>query len=159
MTEAVVLRGVRVVEPGVGVGPPTSVCLTGGRVVTLGEDAAACPARSVELDGLLLAPGLIDLQVNGAAGHDTTDDPASIWAVGEAIAATGVTAFLPTVITAALRTPWDLLAYPDAGTHLCTYSVLPDSLEALASALVGHFEPSGRLPVPLGDLYTVGHGL
>ena len=63
------------------------------------------------------------------------------------------------VVTAALRTPWDLLAYPDAGTHLCTYSVLPDSLEALASALVGRLEPSGKLPVPLGDLYPVGHGL
>ena len=63
------------------------------------------------------------------------------------------------VVTAALRTPWDLLAYPDARTHLCTYSVLPDSLDALASALVGRLEPSGRLPVPLGDLYAVGHGL
>jgi beta-N-acetylhexosaminidase len=63
------------------------------------------------------------------------------------------------VVTAALRTPWDLLAYPDARTHLCTYSVLPDSLEALASALVGRLDPSGKLPVPLGDLYPVGHGL
>ena len=63
------------------------------------------------------------------------------------------------VVTAALRTPWDLLAYPDARTHLCTYSVLPDSLEALALALVGRLEPSGKLPVPLGDLYPVGHGL
>ena len=59
----------------------------------------------------------------------------------------------------ALRTPWDLLAYPDARTYLCTYSVLPDSLEALALALVGRLEPSGKLPVPLGDLYPVGHGL
>ena len=115
MTEAVVLRGVRVVEPGVGIGPPTSVCLTGGRVVTVGEDAAACPARSVELDGLLLAPGLIDLQVNGAAGHDTTDEPASIWAVGEAIAATGVTAFLPTVITAPAGRIEDALAVLEEG--------------------------------------------
>jgi len=115
VTEAVVLRGVRVIEPGVGIGPPTSVCLTGGRIVTVGEDAAACPARSVELDGLLLAPGLIDLQVNGAGGHDTTDEPASIWAVGEAIAATGVTAFLPTVITAPAGRIEDALAVLEEG--------------------------------------------
>ena len=115
MTEAVVLRGVRVVEPGVGIGPPTSLCLTGGRIVTVGEDAAACPARSVELDGLLVAPGLIDLQVNGAAGHDTTDEPGSIWAVGEAIAATGVTAFLPTVITAPAGRIEDALAVLEEG--------------------------------------------
>ena len=63
------------------------------------------------------------------------------------------------VVTVALRTPWDLLAYPDARTHLCTYSVLPDSLEALAAAVVGRLEPSGRMPVPLGDLSSVGHGL
>ena len=28
-----------------------------------------------------------------------------------------------------------------------------------ASALVGRLDPSGKLPVPLGDLYPVGHGL
>jgi beta-N-acetylhexosaminidase len=63
------------------------------------------------------------------------------------------------VVTAALRTPWDLLAYPASRTHLCTYSVLPDPLEALGAALVGRLEPSGRLPVPIGDLHPVGHGL
>jgi beta-N-acetylhexosaminidase len=60
-------------------------------------------------------------------------------------------------ITVALRTPWDLLAYPDAGTHLCTYSIQPDSLAAFARVLVGAAEPSGRLPTPLGDLYPLGH--
>jgi beta-N-acetylhexosaminidase len=63
------------------------------------------------------------------------------------------------VVTVALRTPWDLLAYPAAPTHLCTYGILPASLEALAGVLFGRIAPSGRLPVPLGDLYPVGHGL
>jgi beta-N-acetylhexosaminidase len=63
------------------------------------------------------------------------------------------------VVTVALRTPWDLLAYPGASTHLCTYGILPASLEALAGVLFGRIAPSGRLPVPLGDLYPVGHGL
>jgi beta-N-acetylhexosaminidase len=53
------------------------------------------------------------------------------------------------VVTVALRTPWDLVAYPKAQTHLCTYSILPPSLEALAAVLVGDVEPRGRVPVAL----------
>ena len=53
---------------------------------------------------------------------------------------------IPTV-TAALRTPYDLAAYPAAKTHLCTYSIQPASLDALAAALFGDLAPSGQLPV------------
>jgi beta-N-acetylhexosaminidase len=64
----------------------------------------------------------------------------------------------PTV-TVALRTPWDLLAYPSARTHVCTYGILPPSMEALAAALTGESPFSGRLPVKLGELYPRGHGI
>ena len=57
----------------------------------------------------------------------------------------------PTV-TVALRTPWDVEAYPAAGTHLCTYSVLEPSLLALADALFGLAPFPGRLPVRLGAM-------
>ena len=63
----------------------------------------------------------------------------------------------PTV-TVALRTPWDLLAYPAASTHLCSYGLLPPSLEAIAGALWGEFPLGGRLPVELPGLYRRGHG-
>ena len=58
------------------------------------------------------------------------------------------------VVTVALRTPWDLEAYPQAGTHVCAYSILPESMTALAAALLGRTEPGaaafpGRLPVRL----------
>ncbi|HRO24343.1 MAG TPA: glycoside hydrolase family 3 protein, partial [Promineifilum sp.] len=53
---------------------------------------------------------------------------------------------IPTV-TAALRTPYDLASYPAARTHLCTYSIQPASLDALAAALFGEFAPTGQLPV------------
>ena len=43
--------------------------------------------------------GYIDLQVNGAAGYDLTSDPGSVWAVGEALVAHGVGAFLPTLVS------------------------------------------------------------
>jgi beta-N-acetylhexosaminidase len=55
----------------------------------------------------------------------------------------------PTV-TVALRTPWDLQAYPEAGTHLCTYSILDPSLAALADVLFGRASAGGTLPVSTG---------
>jgi beta-N-acetylhexosaminidase len=64
----------------------------------------------------------------------------------------------PTV-TVALRTPWDLLAYPLARTHACSYGILEPSLTALAGALFGERPFCGHLPVTLGDQYPRGHGL
>jgi N-acetylglucosamine-6-phosphate deacetylase len=49
--------------------------------------------------------GYLDLQVNGAAGHDLTEDPESVWAVGEALAQYGVGGFLPTLVSAS----WDVV--------------------------------------------------
>jgi beta-N-acetylhexosaminidase len=54
----------------------------------------------------------------------------------------------PTV-TVAARTPYDLLAYPQARTHLCTYSIQPPSMAALAAALWGRIPLRGKLPVNL----------
>jgi N-acetylglucosamine-6-phosphate deacetylase len=50
-------------------------------------------------------PGLVDLQVNGAHGHDLTSEPGSLWDVAAALPAYGVTAFLPTVVTASPDVP------------------------------------------------------
>jgi beta-N-acetylhexosaminidase len=55
------------------------------------------------------------------------------------------------VVTVALRTPWDSLAYPSARTNVATYSILRPSLDALAAAIFGRTEGRdpfpGRLPV------------
>lgn len=42
---------------------------------------------------------LIDLQVNGAGGHDLTSDPESLWAVGTVLRGFGVDAYLPTLVS------------------------------------------------------------
>jgi N-acetylglucosamine-6-phosphate deacetylase len=52
----------------------------------------------VEADGLKVAPGLIDIQINGGSGQ-TTQDPTTIWEVGGRLPALGVTSFVPTVVT------------------------------------------------------------
>lgn len=51
-------------------------------------------------DGIMVRAGLVDIQVNGGWGHDFTSDPSAIWKVGERLPATGVTSFLPTIVTA-----------------------------------------------------------
>jgi len=53
---------------------------------------------------------------------------------------------LPTVAVA-LRTPWDRSVYPAGVPGICTYSILPDSLEALARGLAGEIGFPGRVPV------------
>lgn len=64
----------------------------------------------------------------------------------EALVATG-----RPLVSVALRTPWDIAAYPMVTTHICTYSILPGALAALAAALFGRArrDPAfpGRLPV------------
>jgi len=53
-------------------------------------------------------------------------------------------------VTVALRTPWDLSAYPASGTHVCTYSILDPSLDTLADGLFGTLPFPGRLPTATG---------
>ncbi len=64
------------------------------------DEAANAASPFAGRPGTVVA-GFVDLQLNGGWGHDFTLDPASIWEVGARLPAHGVTAFLPTVITAA----------------------------------------------------------
>ncbi len=77
----------------------------------------------------------------------------------QAALATAVLASGRPTVTVALRTPWDLLAYPSARTHVCSYGILPPSMEALAAALLGESPFVGRLPVEIAGLHPRGHGL
>ena len=54
--------------------------------------------------GLIMAPGFIDLQLNGGFGHDFTENPETIWEVARQLPQYGVTSFLPTIITSPLET-------------------------------------------------------
>ncbi|MCP5099374.1 MAG: glycoside hydrolase family 3 protein, partial [Chloroflexi bacterium] len=63
------------------------------------------------------------------------------------------------MVTVALRTPYDITVYPEVATHLCTYSILPPSMTALAKVLWGEIPTQGKLPVTIAGLYSIGHGL
>jgi N-acetylglucosamine-6-phosphate deacetylase len=72
-----------------------------GRIVALTPSAAPHPDDAVVDDGWL-APGLIDLQVNGASGVDFTsaqNPPVALAHVARTLAARGVTAFCPTIVS------------------------------------------------------------
>lgn len=64
----------------------------------------------------------------------------------------------PTV-TVALRTPFDLAVYPRVSTHLCTYSIQPPSMKALADVIFGIESARGRLPAAIPGLHPRGHGV
>jgi N-acetylglucosamine-6-phosphate deacetylase len=63
----------------------------------------------VDVTGMYVAPGFIDLQLNGGWGHDFTSDPHSIGDVARRLPSTGVTAFLPTIVTAPATARWAAL--------------------------------------------------
>ncbi len=104
------MRGARLAAPAGGrsyhdwVGP-TDVTIDGGRIAEIaasGGTAMQHDARSIgdiDAQGLLLAPGFVDLQVNGGFGLDLQRDPFSVWDLGRRLPSTGVTAFLPTIIS------------------------------------------------------------
>jgi len=69
------------------------------RIGSPGSNDVAGAELVLDVDGMFVAPGLIDVQINGGWGHDFTADPASILAVAKRLPSTGVTAFLPTIVT------------------------------------------------------------
>ena len=77
-----------------------TVVVEDGVITAVGEATARHGDRVVDAGGLLVAPGFLDLQVNGFAGHSFQDpDPEGCRRVSEALLRHGVTGFLPTIVT------------------------------------------------------------
>jgi N-acetylglucosamine-6-phosphate deacetylase len=87
--------------------------------------------ETIDVTGMTIIPGLIDIQVNGGWGHDFTDDPSSIWEVGARLPETGVTSFLPTIVTSPPETADRFIEVLAAGP--------PDGYRG-ATVLGGHIE-------------------
>jgi N-acetylglucosamine-6-phosphate deacetylase len=86
-----------------------------GSVITAVGPAPDPSGPVLDARGLLVAPGFIDLQLNGAFGFDLTSDPAAVWDVASVLPRYGVSSFLPTVISAPLATYDQALAVLQAG--------------------------------------------
>jgi beta-N-acetylhexosaminidase len=63
------------------------------------------------------------------------------------------------LITVSLGNPYLLTAMPNAKTYLTAYSPFPVSQHAMARALLGEIDVTGKLPVSLPGLYQRGHGM
>jgi N-acetylglucosamine-6-phosphate deacetylase len=85
-----------------------TVLLSQGRIegVVPAADPRCRDAINVDLEGQILLPGFIDVQVNGGGGVLFNDDPSleSIRAIGAAHRRFGTTGFLPTLISDDLDT-------------------------------------------------------
>jgi beta-N-acetylhexosaminidase len=55
-------------------------------------------------------------------------------------------------IVIALRTPYDLIAFPMIETYLCAYGIRAVTTEAVARVLFGEIEARGALPCPIPDI-------
>lgn len=83
----------------------------GGFEVKNGRFAAILPGlqsgNGVDLGGAKVLPGLVDIHIHGAGGHDFSDgDVDGLVSMGRYLAAHGVTSFLPTSVTL----PYDALS-------------------------------------------------
>ena len=92
-----ILTGIELYTPWEVIRPAT-LEVVGGRVrrITEGKDH-----RGENLDGAIVAPGFIDLHIHGYGGLDiNSGDPGEILSLAELLPRYGVTAFLPTAVTA-----------------------------------------------------------
>ncbi|SCA64255.1 Putative N-acetylglucosamine-6-phosphate deacetylase [Chlamydiales bacterium SCGC AG-110-P3] len=90
---------------------PGELLIKEGRIVKDADpDTAFTP---VDLEGKILAPGFIDLQLNGGFGFDFSATPDAVSEVAKRLPKYGVTSFLPTIITSS-RESYHQRSYPQA---------------------------------------------
>lgn len=111
-------------------------------------DLHLSPDEVVDLGGRILAPGLIDVQLNGAQGFDfsvpqTTkaEYDAGLLMVNTGLARTGVTSYLPTVVSSTPEVYWKVLPSlgPSGRSHRAE-----DGAESLGAHVEGPFISEGR---------------
>lgn len=101
MTYAVTYRNGRVFD-GTHVVSGHALRFENGRLAFFGSDDKAPPSEhTIDLDGDIVFPGFVDLQVNGGGGtlFNADPSPAGLRRIAAAHRSLGVTALLPTLIT------------------------------------------------------------
>ena len=95
------INGATLIGPA-GLVEHSAVLVDAGRIqaIDAGEQLPwPAGARRLDATGLVLAPGFIDLQLNGAFGIDFAIAPDRLWEAAAALPRHGVTAFLPTIVS------------------------------------------------------------
>ncbi|HEX7972940.1 MAG TPA: N-acetylglucosamine-6-phosphate deacetylase [Anaerolineales bacterium] len=133
LPESVAIRNLRLMDD-CTVGENAAVAVIQGKIAYAGP-AAGLPAQPglpyIDGQGWYAAPGFLELQLNGAYGYDFTGQPESIPLVAARLAESGVTAFLPTIITSPLE---------DYPSRLAAVAAAQKSSEPGAKVLGAHLE-------------------
>ena len=75
-----------------------NVTVEGSRIRAVDDTPSA--AEELDLTGLTVIPGLIDMHIHGCAGHDTGEaTPEALEAMSKCLVERGVTSFCPTSMT------------------------------------------------------------
>jgi N-acetylglucosamine-6-phosphate deacetylase len=103
-SEPVLLHNARIVLPD-RVTEPSNILIEGDRIARIFDAGSARSANkdSIDLTGLTLFPGFIDIHIHGAVGVDTMEaSPEGLLQIAEFLATQGVTAWLPTLVPASV---------------------------------------------------------
>jgi len=110
----------------------------------------AATAHSTLVDGVL-CPGLVDIQLNGAFGIDFAEATDDEWvAVAQQLTSTGVTAFVPTLITAPVAELARRLG--EYGAHAARMTRAPAAARPLGMHIEGPFLAERRRGAHRADL-------
>lgn len=123
--------------------PDCTLLIDGGRIQTFGSSGRLSVPRLsqvIDASGLLLTPGWIDLQINGGFGHDFTENPSSIWAVGKELPRFGVTTFFPTIISSPIDVTDEAIRVLKQGPPANYHGAIPLGLH-----LEGPFINTGKI--------------
>jgi N-acetylglucosamine-6-phosphate deacetylase len=135
--ETILLRGARLVLPD-RVTDEASLLVEDGRIQLFFEGGQAIPLRSmrtIDLHGLTLFPGFIDVHIHGSVGVDTMEAGADdLHRVARFLAQKGVTSWLPTLVPAPVED------YRRAAAAIGKLMLEQDERAAAARALGLHYE-------------------
>ena len=143
-----------------------AVLIEDGRIHSLvSKSDVPASAAAFDLDGLLLMPGFIDMQVNGGGGvlFDDTPNVETLRRSAAAHRRFGTTAFLPTLISSDLDVVAAAIAAVDAAigpaSRACSASI-SRARSSTPSARASTTRPNsaGSIPAPLAlaDLAETG---
>jgi N-acetylglucosamine-6-phosphate deacetylase len=76
-----------------------TVMVVDGTISEAGDLDSTDSVIDIDASELFVAPGFIDLQINGGFGIDLMTEPEKVWSLGRQLPQHGVTSFLPTIIT------------------------------------------------------------